>query len=164
MRTREAFYMLLAELNGDVAELRRLQILNLRAWSRIQLGADDVLDWGALGFTLHSLYGVLENYFLRVSKFFENSLPSDRWHKALVDKMALEVPPIRPALLTEASMKNAALEWLKFRHRIRNLYGEDLDPLKTAEIQKLAWDFLERFPATHEAFVAKVRTIAEGVD
>ena len=88
MRTNAAFYSLIAELKADVVELRRLQELNLRAWSRIEQGATDVLDWGALGFTLHSLYGVLENYFLRISKFFENNLPPHRWHKVLVEKMA----------------------------------------------------------------------------
>ena len=161
MRTSAAFYSLIAELNADEAELRRLHQQNLRAWRRIESGANDVLDWGALGFTLHTLYGVLENYFLRISKFFENNLPPERWHKVLVEKMALELPPIRPALLTEASMKSAALEWLKFRHRIRNLYGEDLDPAKTAEVQRFANDFLDNFPEAHRAFVAKLTAVAE---
>ena len=35
-----------------------------RAWSRIEHGARDVLDYAALAFTIHAVYGVLENYFL----------------------------------------------------------------------------------------------------
>lgn len=75
MRTRESLLALLAELDGDVVELERLAVQNRRAWERIRRGADDPLDGGALGFTIHSLYGVLETYFLRVSKYVENSLP-----------------------------------------------------------------------------------------
>jgi hypothetical protein len=106
-----------------------------RAWDRIEKGADDPIDWGALGFTIHSAYGILENYFLRVSKLFENDLPSDRWHRAPVEKMALEIPGIRPALLSRESSTRCARELLKFRHRFRNLYGEALDPEKMGEIQ-----------------------------
>ena len=51
---------------------------NRRALERIEHGAVDVLDWGALGFTIHTLYGVFENYMLKI-------------------------PDIRPALLDDKS-------------------------------------------------------------
>lgn len=164
MRTREAFYGLIAELEGDFRELTRLQELNRRAWIRIEGGALDPLDWGALGFTLHSLYGVYENYFLRISKFFENNLPRETWHKALVDKMALEIPPIRPALWEDPKITRAALELLKFRHRFRNLYGEDLDPLKSREIQLAAEFLFEAYPEVHRNFTNKLKALAEGLE
>ncbi len=59
----------------------------------------DDLDWAALGYTLHVLYTSMENYFLRISKFFENDLPRDARHKELLERMELEIPGIRPALL-----------------------------------------------------------------
>jgi hypothetical protein len=161
MRTRESFLTLIAELEGDYRELGRVMSQNTRAWERIQAGSSDPLDWGALGFTLHSAYGILENYFQRVSKFFENSLPPHGWHKALVEKMALEIPGVRPALLTEESLKRAALELLNFRHRFRNLYGEDLDPEKTAEVHRVANNFADSFSDSHSIFVTKLRAIAE---
>ncbi len=77
MKTHAAFLTLVAELGGDMRELSRLTAQNERAWERICGGANDPIDWGALGYTLHAVYGVLENYFLRVSKFFENTLPGD---------------------------------------------------------------------------------------
>jgi hypothetical protein len=141
MRTRESFLALIAELEGGYRELGRVVAQNHRAWERIQDGASDPIDWGALGFTLHSAYGILKNYFLRVSKFFENDLPPDRWHKSLVEKMALEIADVRPALLVDETSKHRAVEMLRFRHRFRNLYGEDLDPKKTAEVQKTAFEF-----------------------
>jgi hypothetical protein len=161
MRTRESFLTLIAELEGDYRELGRAMSQNSRAWERIRAGSIDPLDWGALGFTLHSAYGILENYFLRVSKFFENSLAPQVWHKELVEKMALEIPGVRPALLTEKSTERRALELLKFRHRFRNLYGEDLDPQKTTEVHRTANELVDSFAMSHKDFVAKLRAIAK---
>jgi hypothetical protein len=160
MRTHESLLTLIAELEGSYLEFGRTMAQNRRAWDRIQDGADDPIDWGALGFTLHSAYGVLENYFLRVSKFFENDLPGDRWHKPLVEKMALEIPGVRPALLTEEPLKRHALELLRFRHLFRDMYGEDLDPMKTAGVQQAATDLAELFSKSHTSFVDKIRAIS----
>jgi len=63
MRTYEGFLTLIAELDGDAAELERVSAHNARAWERILKGANDPIDWGALGYTIHTLYGVAENYF-----------------------------------------------------------------------------------------------------
>lgn len=163
MKTRESFLALIAELEGDFRDLGRVAAQNARAWERIQSGANDPIDWGALGFTLHSAYGILENYFLRVSKFFENDLPPDRWHKALVEKMTLEIDDVRPALLSGEASKRRALELLKFRHRFRNLYGEDLDPKKTAEVQEIALELVRSFSKMHADFTDKLRAIARGL-
>lgn len=163
MTTKAAVLALVQELEGDARELARVARLNARAWERIQTGAGDPLDWGALGFTLHLAYGILENYFLRVCKFFENDLPSDRWHRALVERMALDIPAVRPPLLTDPGDKCAALELLGFRHRFRNLYGEDLDPGKTAAIQRTAAAFWDRFAQAHRVYAAKLTAIAEAL-
>ncbi len=163
MRTYESLMALIQELDGDVREIDRLMTRNRTAWERIQQGADDPVDWGALGFTIQTLYGVLENYFLRISRYFENSLPSDRWHQALVDKMGLEIPSIRPALLPDHDHTRMAREILRFRHRLRNLYGEDLDPHKTREVQKTVLEFFTRFPDIHRSFRARLQSIADAL-
>ncbi len=163
MKTRESFLGLIAELQGDFREFGRIMTQNGRAWERIKNGAVDPIDWGALGFTLHSAYGILENYFLRVSKFFENELPSHHWHKALVDKMALEIEGVRPALFVDERSKRSALELFKFRHRFSNMYGEDLDPDKTSKIQKIAGDLAVVFAKDHAEFLQKLRAIADEI-
>ncbi len=164
MRTHAAFLTLIAELDGDVSELSRLRAQNERAWVRIRNGANDPIDWGALGYTLHALYGALENYFLRVSKFFENTLPGDAWHRSLVERMSLEVPGVRPALIDTDEARRDLVELMRFRHRFRNLYGEDLDPARTTAVQETASRILIRFPSIHDAFAQKVRLIAEGLE
>ena len=163
VRTYESFATLVAELEGDSVELQRVLQHNTRAWDRIEAGANDPVDWGALGFTIHTIYGILENYFLRVSHFFENSLPSDRWHQALVEKMTLDIPDLRPALLTDNEARRDTMEMVRFRHRLRNLYGEDLDSRKTREIQQILTRFVARFPEVHASFVHKLKEIADGI-
>ena len=125
MKTYEGILTLIEELKGDMDELERLHDLNKRAWVRIENGADDVLDFGALAYTIHTIYGVIENYFLRISKFFENSLPQDSWHK------------------------------------FRNLYGEDLDPERTQNVQNNLVEVLSDFPELHREYCEKLKTIAE---
>ncbi len=58
MRSRESLLALIAELDGDEREIARVLAHNERAWERIVSGADDPVDWGALGYTIHTLYGV----------------------------------------------------------------------------------------------------------
>lgn len=163
MRTYESFLTLIAELDGDATELTRVLAHNTRAWARISAGANDPIDWGALGYTMHTLYGVAENYFLRISKFFENGLPADRWHRALVEKMALDIPGVRPPLFTTAAQLHDAAELLKFRHRMRNLYGEDLDPEKTHAMQLIAMRFFGGFLEMHRSFRGRLLAIAEAM-
>jgi hypothetical protein len=163
MRTRESLEALAAELEIDMRQLDRIRAHNRRAWARIQGGARDYLDWGALALTLHNSYGILENYFLRISKLFENNLDPERWHKALVEKMAIEIPALRPALLGDDRLRDQAIELLKFRHRVRNLYGQELDPVRTEAIQALAMDFFPSFEAAHRQFLEKLRLIAEAM-
>ncbi len=163
MRTYESLLALIEELKGDAAQIERLKERNRTAWERIEAGADDPVDWGALGFTIHSLYGVLENYFLRVSKYFENSLPPDRWHQSLVEKMRLEIPGVRPAVITDPEHYRSVREMRAFRHKFRHLYGEDLDPEKTRRVQAHVIYFLGEFPRIHEEFTGKLRSIADAL-
>lgn len=161
MKDRAAFLTLIAELEGDYREVFRVREHNLRAWGRIEAGADDVVDYGALAFTIHTLYGVLENYFLRISKFFENNLPTDGWHKALVERMALDIEGLRPALLSDGEGKEDLLSVLKFRHKFCHLYGEDLDPEQTSRVQMHLTGFLELFPEIHRTYCKKLKQIGE---
>jgi hypothetical protein len=161
MRDQAAFLTLRQELDGDFKEIMRIQELNRRAWDRIEAGAKDLLDYGALAYTIHTLYGVFENYFLRIAKFFENNLPSDHWHKTLVERMALEIPGLRPALLPDDAVKKDVMQVLKFRHKFRHLYGEDLDSGQTSRVQEHLVRFLDVFPEIHAAYCVKLEQISE---
>ena len=80
---------------------------------------------------LDTFYTCLETAFLRISHFFENELDKDRWHQDLLEKMRIEVPGLRVAVLSESSYQRL-LELLRFRH-FRRYYFE----------MKYDWDKLE---------------------
>jgi hypothetical protein len=102
------------------------------------------------------LYGVLEGYFLRVSRFYGDELPDKGWRRVLIEIMARELPGVRPALLSNEAMLKLVLELMKFRRYYLNLAGEPPDTQRTAAMQRTVWQFLELFPMTHRAFTRKL--------
>jgi len=162
-RSRDDFERLIAELQSDVRDLRVVLGENSRAWKRIEHGADDRLDWAALGYTIHNVYGVIENYCLRVAKFFENGLEGSAWHKELLHRMTLEIGTLRPALLTEDTYLLID-ELRSFRHLFRNLYARPLDPDRTRLVQAKVGPAVKAFEEAHSAFVAKLEQIAAALD
>lgn len=75
---------------------------------------------------LSNYYTCSETLFLRISRFFENHLPSDRWHQALLEKMCLEIEGVRPCVLSQDSYY-CLLELVKFRHFTRYYFELNYD-------------------------------------
>jgi len=113
---------LIAELQNDAEQLSQLHAINGRAAERIASGAEDYLDYAALGYTIHNIYSVMENACLRVAKFFENNLSDTSWHKELLERMRLTIEGVRPAFLDEQTYLLLDELWA-FRHVSRNLYA-----------------------------------------
>lgn len=162
-RSRDDFERLIAELQSDAGDLHGVLDENSRAWERIEQGADDRLDWAALGYTIHNVYGVIENYCLRVAKFFENGLDGSAWHKELLHRMTLKIGTLRPALLSEDAYLLID-ELRSFRHLFRNLYARPLDPDRTRLVQRKVEPAVNAFDAAHREFVAKLEHIAAALD
>ncbi len=150
---------LVAALNADLKMLEELQKKNLRAWNRVRQGSDEELDWASLGYTIHNIYNLLENYFIRISKDFENSLDPLSWHKDLVEHMTLEIEGVRPALLTRTLARKID-ELRAFRHVFRNVYQSELDPKRVEIVQQDLGETLELFRKAHARFAAQLRKIA----
>ncbi len=79
------------------------------------------------------LAGLIENYytcaetvFVRISQFFGNHLPGDRWHRELLERMCLDIPATRPRVLSD-SVYNDLLELMRFRHFRRYYFGTAYD-------------------------------------
>jgi len=108
-----------------------------RASSRkIERLTPDQFDWAALGCTIHNIYNLMESYFLRVAKFFENDLDPLSWHRDLVRRMSLAIDEVRPAMLPADAA--AVMDELRaFRHVFRTIYQTAIDPRKTADINAL---------------------------
>ena len=65
---------LISELDQDLDLLAELAEQNTRATARIRSGATEDLDYAALGYSIHNLHSLLENYALRIAKTFENEI------------------------------------------------------------------------------------------
>ena len=160
MPRKSDFDVLIAELSKDRSVLDALVQENARAWGRIVGGASDSLDFAALAYTIHNVYCLFENYFLRIAKFFENSLDEQTWHRDLVRRMALEIPGVRPAFMDDTLARDVD-ELRAFRHVFRNLYQTSLNSERVRSLQTMLERTVRRFVDAHTAFIQKIRAVAE---
>jgi hypothetical protein len=66
-----------------------------------QLDIEDLslAELDSLGYSLHNIYNALENCFEQISLSFENNVRDrTRWHRELLEKMFLDINPLRPAV------------------------------------------------------------------
>jgi hypothetical protein len=161
-RTADDYRRLAAELEKDLDDLTRIAATNTRAHERIQVGSTDELDYIALAYTIHSVYGVIENYCLRIAKFFENGLDGDSWHRSLLHRMTISIPGLRPALLTSEQMEMID-ELRAFRHFVRHAYARPIDPDRLLRVQSRVSLALEAVREAHTHFVDELRAILKGI-
>jgi len=147
--------LLCSLLEKEYGIIERNFALNVQAENRINLGATHILDWAALGYTLHTLYVSFENYFLRISKAFENNLPQDAWHKELLLRMELEIPGVRPRLLDQdLAGKLDALRG--FRHVFLVVYDSPPDTKRITLLQETVPDILKSLAQYHQDFLNQI--------
>jgi hypothetical protein len=159
IRMKSDFARLEAELGADMEDLGRCLEKNRRAMQRVEHGACDDLDYAALGYTIHALYGVIENYCFRIAKFFENSVDPSSWHRELLQRMGLTILGVRPALFDKPTL--LLLDELRaFRHLFRNLYARDFDPPRLLAVQAKVEPACEAFSGAHRNFVDMLQKIA----
>ncbi|MEW5958066.1 MAG: hypothetical protein AB1801_10105 [Chloroflexota bacterium] len=81
-----------------------------------------------IGYHLHNLYNGFENIFQNIAAVFENSVDEvGRWHAQLLERMRLEVMPLRPAVIDDPAYE-ALDELRRFRHMFRHAYSVKLEP------------------------------------
>jgi HepT-like protein len=89
----------------------------------------------------------------------DRSVPSTHdWHRELLRQMAVEVPELRPQVISAATA--AVDEYLRFRHVVRNVYAFEFEPER---IERLAADLrpvLERIEKELLAFAAFLESLA----
>jgi ferredoxin-fold anticodon binding domain-containing protein len=83
-----------------------------------------------ISYHLHNLYNAFENIFRNIATMFENSVDEmERWHVQLLERMRLDISPLRPAVIDDAAY-DALDELRRFRHLFRHAYSVKLDPLR----------------------------------
>jgi hypothetical protein len=103
-----------------------------------------------IAYRLHSLYSAFENAFRNIAGMFENKL-RDRagWHRELLQRMKLDLIPIRPAVIDEEAYAKLD-ELLRFRNFFRCRPRLDRGPEAPACLRLSLAD--ERAPARRGQF------------
>ncbi len=118
--------LLRAEIKKSLSTLNRIEkyILDFQKKKlKQEPGIDEAM---IITQALTNYYTCLETIFLRISKFFENTIDNDKWHRSLLEKMALDIEEIRPNVISD-SVYEGLLELLKFRHFSRYYFEFDYD-------------------------------------
>ena len=161
-KTRISFFTLVSELENDIEILDGLVGKYNRVNDKIKHIDPDEFDWASLGYAIHNIYNLLENYFLRVSKFFENELDHEFWHKELVNRMTIEIKDIRPRLLDRKSAEKIN-ELRAFRHIFRYIYQSELDIKKLQDLNQKVPGIIEEFKQCHRLFINNLNMIASSL-
>ena len=106
-----------------------------------QFNIDDLssAELDSLGYSLHNIYNALENCFVQISLSFENHVRDHtRWHRELLEKMFLNIKPLRPAVLPD-QVRSLLGDLLGFRHLFRHAYEFKLDEGKTVALWSRWW-------------------------
>jgi hypothetical protein len=83
-----------------------------------------------IAYHLHVIYGLFENLFTRIAANFGNHIDdSTQWHALLLKRMSLEIPDVRPAVISQNTYLMLD-ELRRFRHLFRNAYVLTFDPDK----------------------------------
>jgi len=99
-------------------------------------GLTDAAVVRIVGSILHDYYTALEKIFETVATRIDRSLPrGETWHKDLLEQMTLDVPGLRPPLISAATARRLD-PYRGFRHVFRNVYGYNLSPARVMELLK----------------------------
>ena len=122
-----------ARIRDELQDLERVIGRVGEGWRRAQRSADDYyLDGVALN--IHGFYAGMERIFELVAITVDGIRPEgENWHQALLRQMAAEVPPMRPAVISESNCKRLD-EYRGFRHVVRNVYTFRFDPSKGGKL------------------------------
>lgn len=123
-------YQLLAQrIRDELEDVERSVQRSGRAWQaadHAQSDQDMYLDSAALN--LHSFYSGLERLFEFTAHQLDGGPPKgDAWHRELLLQMTMVVIGVRPAVIS-AETANRLDEFRRFRHVVRNVYAEYLEP------------------------------------
>jgi hypothetical protein len=75
------------------------------------------------------------------------------WHTELLRQMTIEVPSTRPAVLSTDTGQRLE-EYLKFRHRVRNIYATQLDAIRMEQL-------IKELPSTWQQARAELSAFAD---
>jgi hypothetical protein len=150
--------VLSARIESELKDIFTLIDRIKAAWRKARDTEDDFyLDSVALN--LHGLYSGLERIFEKIASTIDGSVPTGvNWHQELLNQMAVEVPRIRPAVIS-IDLKDDLEEYRGFRHVVRNVYTYRLDPDKLRPLVKNINKIWKKIDKELSAFAKFIRDV-----
>jgi hypothetical protein len=125
----ESYIVLAERIRKELDDLARLVARANRAISTAKNNPQDAdlfLDSASLN--MHDVYSGFERVFKQIAATVDGSVPgSPEWHRELLEQMGLDLPKVRPPVLSKESIRSLD-EYLRFRHVVRNVYTFSFDP------------------------------------
>jgi hypothetical protein len=115
-----------AEIEKSLSVLSRIEAYLVDFQAQRLSGTPGLDEAMILTRALSNYYTCLETLFLRISKFFENDLDREQWHRSLLEKMTLEIPDTRRRVISDTAF-HGLLELLKFRQFSLDYFELDYD-------------------------------------
>lgn len=113
-----------------------------------------------VAYRLHGLYSAFENIFRNIAKAFENQLDPSSWHRQVLQRMRLDLSPVRPAVIDEEAYEKLD-ELLRFRHLFRTGYGVRLDGQRLQLVLQKALELKSIYDDQMNRFLAFLRSVAQ---
>ena len=148
-----AFAVLEAELRARLVDVDRIAD---RVEVRGAASGERPEEVDSLGYQLHNLYGAFEQVFEVVARYFENRVAAAGYHAGLIRRMQLNIPGVRPALLSESTAADLD-ELRRFRHLFRHAYSADLDPHKVRRLAARTGSLRRAFARDLDRFLTRLR-------
>jgi archaellum component FlaC len=129
-------------ISDELSQIETIVSHVKRDWNEfVRTGDDAYLK--AVAYDLHGFYTGLEHIFESVADTIDDQVPEGgSWHKALLDQMGEEIEGVRPALLSNET-RQLLDEFMRFRHRVRNIYSFNLIPERVKNL-------VEKLPGAYE--------------
>ena len=145
-------------IRKELVSIEQVVIRAQSAWQTYEkTGNDFLLDSVALN--LHGFYSGIEKLLERIAKGVDSQVPGgNSWHRALLEQMAREVIGVRPMVISESVLEQLD-EYRRFRHVVRNVYGQDLEPGKLKALVAMS---LAAYTQVEEELVAFSLWLAAG--
>ena len=127
--------VLASRILNEISSLGMVAVRVESAWKAAAANNDE-LYFDSVALNIHSFYSGLERLFEKISSAIDGSMPKGaNWHQELLNQMTLEIPNVRPAVISEKTRKQLDT-YRGFRHVVRNVYTYHISPDKMEPLAK----------------------------
>jgi hypothetical protein len=145
--------ILAARIRSELKELALLIDRARQGWERSRV-RDDSYYLDGVALNLHGFYSGLERIFEKIAATIDGNVPAAaNWHRELLDQMSLEIPEIRPAVISD-ELRELLEDYRGFRHVVRNVYTYHLNPEKIGRLIENIDPVIEKLSDELSAFAS----------